>query len=49
MTLSAQSMQGQTLWHGTTILTVRKASQVVVAGDGQVSMGQTVIKANAAG
>ena len=35
------------LWHGTTILAVRKADRVVVAGDGQVSLGQTVIKANA--
>lgn len=34
-------------WHGTTILTVRKGGQVVVAGDGQVSLGQTIIKANA--
>jgi ATP-dependent HslUV protease subunit HslV len=34
-------------WHGTTILAVRKASRVVVAGDGQVSLGQTIIKANA--
>jgi len=34
-------------WHGTTILTVRKGGKVVVAGDGQVSLGQTVIKANA--
>ncbi len=34
-------------WHGTTILTVRKGSQVTMAGDGQVSLGQTVIKANA--
>ncbi|MBV8538821.1 MAG: ATP-dependent protease subunit HslV [Alphaproteobacteria bacterium] len=34
-------------WHGTTILSVRKAGQVVVAGDGQVSFGQTVIKSNA--
>ena len=34
-------------WHGTTILTVRKGSQVAMAGDGQVSLGQTVIKANA--
>lgn len=41
---------GQTsdnLWHGTTILTVRKGGKVVVAGDGQVSLGQTVIKGNA--
>jgi ATP-dependent HslUV protease subunit HslV len=36
-----------TAWHGTTILSVRKGGQVVVAGDGQVSLGQTVIKANA--
>ena len=35
------------LWHGTTILTVRKGGRVVVAGDGQVSLGQTVIKGNA--
>jgi ATP-dependent HslUV protease, peptidase subunit HslV len=35
------------LWHGTTILAVRRGGQVVVAGDGQVSMGSTVVKANA--
>jgi ATP-dependent HslUV protease subunit HslV len=34
-------------WHGTTIITVRKAGKVVIAGDGQVSVGQTVIKHNA--
>ena len=34
-------------WHGTTILSVRKGAQVVIAGDGQVSLGQTVIKSNA--
>jgi ATP-dependent HslUV protease subunit HslV len=34
-------------WHGTTILSVRKDNIVVVAGDGQVTMGQTVVKANA--
>jgi ATP-dependent HslUV protease subunit HslV len=34
-------------WHGTTILSVRKNGSVVVAGDGQVSLGQTVIKSNA--
>jgi ATP-dependent HslUV protease subunit HslV len=34
-------------WHGTTILAVRKAGRVVIAGDGQVSLGQTVIKGNA--
>lgn len=35
------------VWHGTTILSVRKNGKVVIAGDGQVSMGQTVMKANA--
>jgi ATP-dependent HslUV protease, peptidase subunit HslV len=34
-------------WHGTTILAVRKGGRVVVVGDGQVSLGQTVIKGNA--
>jgi ATP-dependent HslUV protease subunit HslV len=34
-------------WHATTILCIRKDGDVVVAGDGQVSFGQTVIKANA--
>jgi ATP-dependent HslUV protease, peptidase subunit HslV len=34
-------------WHGTTILTVRKGNKVVIAGDGQVSLGQTIIKGNA--
>lgn len=34
-------------WHGTTIVTVRKGAKVVIAGDGQVSLGQTVIKGNA--
>jgi ATP-dependent protease HslVU peptidase subunit len=37
----------QVLWHGTTILSVRKGGQVVIAGDGQVSMGNTIVKANA--
>jgi len=34
-------------WRGTTILSVRKGDQVVIVGDGQVSLGNTVIKANA--
>ena len=34
-------------WHGTTIVSVRKNGKVVIAGDGQVSMGQTVMKPNA--
>lgn len=35
------------IWHGTTIVSVRKGGKVVIAGDGQVSMGQTVMKPNA--
>ncbi len=35
------------VWHGTTILSVRKSGKVVIAGDGQVSAGQTVMKPNA--
>ena len=34
-------------WRGTTILSVRKGGSVVIAGDGQVSMGNTIVKANA--
>ncbi len=34
-------------WHGTTILAVRKAGSTVIAGDGQVSMGNTIVKGNA--
>jgi ATP-dependent HslUV protease, peptidase subunit HslV len=34
-------------WHGTTILTVRKGGVVAVGGDGQVSIGQTIVKSNA--
>jgi ATP-dependent HslUV protease subunit HslV len=40
-------MAETTTWHGTTILSVRKGDKVVIAGDGQVSLGQTVIKGNA--
>ncbi len=43
---SPQASQ-QPQWHGTTILCVRKGPKVVIAGDGQVSLGQTVIKSNA--
>jgi ATP-dependent HslUV protease subunit HslV len=35
------------LWRGTTIISVRKGKDVVIAGDGQVSMGDTVLKSNA--
>jgi len=34
-------------WHGTTILSVRRGGKVIIAGDGQVSMGNTVMKPNA--
>jgi ATP-dependent HslUV protease, peptidase subunit HslV len=40
-------MSNDTSMHATTILTVRKAGKVVIAGDGQVSLGQTIMKANA--
>ena len=39
--------QSPETWHGTTILCVRKDGRVVIAGDGQVSMGQTIVKSNA--
>ncbi|WP_298091510.1 ATP-dependent protease subunit HslV [uncultured Sphingomonas sp.] len=35
------------VWHGTTICSVRRGGRVVIGGDGQVSMGQTVMKPNA--
>lgn len=34
-------------WHGTTIVSVRKSGKVIIAGDGQVTAGQTVMKPNA--
>ena len=34
-------------WHGTTIIGVKRGGKTVIAGDGQVSMGQTVMKPNA--
>ena len=34
-------------WHGTTIIGVRKGGEVVIAGDGQVSLGQTILKGTA--
>jgi ATP-dependent HslUV protease, peptidase subunit HslV len=40
-------MSESTTWHGTTILSVRRGGEVVIAGDGQVTLGQTVIKSNA--
>ena len=41
------SMSEMIKWHGTTIVSVRKSGKVVIAGDGQVSMGNTVMKPNA--
>jgi ATP-dependent HslUV protease subunit HslV len=38
---------GLTPWHGTTIIGVKRGDRIVVAGDGQVSMGNTVMKPNA--
>ncbi|MDT7934109.1 MAG: ATP-dependent protease subunit HslV [Sphingomonadaceae bacterium] len=40
-------MTDNQLWHGTTILAVRRPDRVVIAGDGQVTLGATVIKPNA--
>ena len=40
-------MSDASSWHGTTILSVRRNGRVVIAGDGQVSLGQTIIKGNA--
>jgi ATP-dependent HslUV protease, peptidase subunit HslV len=47
LSLVAPSSAQADAFHGTTIVTVRKGGQVVVAGDGQVSFGNTVIKAGA--
>jgi ATP-dependent HslUV protease subunit HslV len=47
MSQESRYNEGAGSWHGTTILTVRKAGTVVIAGDGQVSLGATIIKANA--
>jgi ATP-dependent HslUV protease subunit HslV len=41
------SQASEQTWHGTTILSLRKDGRVVIAGDGQVSFGQTVLKSNA--
>ncbi|MDO8290764.1 MAG: ATP-dependent protease subunit HslV [Parvibaculum sp.] len=45
--MSNPEAHGLVSWHGTTILTVRKGGKVVIAGDGQVSMGNTIMKGNA--
>jgi ATP-dependent HslUV protease subunit HslV len=45
--MSHQDYADASKWRGTTILSIRKGNDVVIAGDGQVSMGHTVLKSNA--
>ena len=45
--ISPRMSDNKIMWHGTTILSVRKSGKVVIAGDGQVTAGQTVMKPNA--
>ncbi len=45
--MSEHNSHSRPVWYGTTILSVRRNGKVVVIGDGQVSMGQTVMKPNA--
>jgi ATP-dependent HslUV protease, peptidase subunit HslV len=45
--MHSNSQSAAPVWHGTTIVSARKNGKVVIAGDGQVSMGQTVMKPNA--
>ena len=45
--MGTMSHKDPNTWYGTTVLCVRKGDDVVIAGDGQVSLGQTVIKSNA--
>ncbi|TPJ74373.1 hypothetical protein FJ471_02680, partial [Mesorhizobium sp. B2-7-1] len=40
-------MSNELTMHATTIVSVRKGNKVVIAGDGQVSLGQTIMKGNA--
>lgn len=47
MSRDENDKHGLAPWHGTTILLVRKGSEVVLAGDGQVTVGPTVMKSNA--
>ena len=44
---NSASAHGLTPWHGTTIIGVKRGTRTVIAGDGQVSMGNTVMKPNA--
>ncbi len=43
----SRASHGLLQWHGTTIIGVKKGGRTVIAGDGQVSMGNTVMKPNA--
>lgn len=46
--MDSQASHGLSPWHGTTILSIRRGNDVIVAGDGQVTMGQSIIlKSNA--
>ncbi|NBC37313.1 ATP-dependent protease subunit HslV [Novosphingobium sp. FSY-8] len=47
MDSSSKAGHGLIEWHGTTIIGVKKGGKTVIAGDGQVSMGNTVMKPNA--
>jgi ATP-dependent HslUV protease subunit HslV len=44
---TSRDSHGLVQWHGTTIIGVKKGGKTVIAGDGQVSMGNTVMKPNA--
>ena len=45
--VASRSFSERPVYHGTTILNVRKGNHVVMIGDGQISLGHTVFKNNA--
>ena len=45
--MSQHPPEGPASWHATTIVMIRKGGQTVIGGDGQVSIGQTIVKGNA--
>ena len=45
--MADQPSNDREIWRSTTILSVRKGNNVVIAGDGQVTLGQTIMKSNA--
>ena len=45
--MDSEQSSKPTTWHATTIVLVRKGGKTVIAGDGQVSLGQTILKGNA--